>query len=123
MTRRRRQYPGTVVPLLLLAGFAAFGAPSPCLGQPTGAGGPSDAEEEANCRRVSEIVTANSAPVQEALERLARQRYGRPFSELSPEQLMALAMAANAEGGVGCDCPGFRLGGEDEESRCPTRAV
>lgn len=154
--------------------FAVLGWPGPSLGQPRQARpAPSDAEEEANCQRVSEIVTANSAPVQEALERLARQRYGRPFSDLSPEQLMALAMAANVEGrpmtaaqermeercaawqrqvraresaagglrslfsaqgffdrwgrervgGVGCDCPGFRLGGEDEEQRCPTRAV
>jgi len=58
----------------------------------------SEAEEEANCQRVSQIATANSAPVQEALEGLARQRYGRSFFELSPEQLMALAMAANLQG-------------------------
>lgn len=59
---------------------------------------PGEAEEEANCQRVSQIVTANSAPVLDALESLARQRYGRAFSELTPEQVMALAMAARVEG-------------------------
>ncbi|MGB5134904.1 MAG: hypothetical protein WBN89_06990 [Prochlorococcaceae cyanobacterium] len=59
---------------------------------------PLDAEEQANCDRVSRIVEANSAPVQEALERLARQRFGRGLSELSPEQLMQLSLAANVEG-------------------------
>ncbi|WP_043325754.1 hypothetical protein [Cyanobium gracile] len=87
-----------MVLLLVVSWFAALGWPGPSLSQPRGAGGPSDAEEEANCQRVSEIVTANAAPVQEALERLAWQRYGRPFSELSPEQLMGLATAANVEG-------------------------
>lgn len=174
MNNRRRRPPGWLALLLVISCCTVLGSSSPAHSQPRQARpAPSDAKEEANCQRVSEIVTANAAPVQEALERLARQRYGRPFSEVSPEQLMALAMAANVEGrpmtaaqermeercaawqrqvraresaggglrslfsaqgfldrwgrervgGVGCDCPGFRLGGEDEEQRCPTRAV
>jgi len=59
---------------------------------------PLDAEEQANCDRVSRIVEENSAPVREALERLARQRFGRGLSELSPEQLMQLSLAAPVEG-------------------------
>ncbi|MEA5414909.1 hypothetical protein [Synechococcus sp. BA-132 BA5] len=51
-----------------------------------------------NCQRVSQVVTDNSAPVRDALETLARQRYGRALSELSPTKVMALAMAATVEG-------------------------
>lgn len=59
---------------------------------------PTDAEEQANCDRVSQLVEENSAPVKEALERLARERFGLSFSELSPEQVVQLALAANGEG-------------------------
>ena len=58
---------------------------------------PLDAEEQANCDRVSRILEENSAPVNEALERLARQRFGRGFSELSPDQMMQLSLGANLE--------------------------
>lgn len=76
-----------------------LGSPGPSHSLPTeGRTALSEEEEEANCRRVSQIVTANSAPVHEALETLARQRYGRSFSELTPEQVMALATAARVEG-------------------------
>jgi len=76
------------------------------LGQPFGGawwatparGAPSDAEEEANCARVSQVTAENAAPVMEALERLARERYGRGFSELTPEQVVQLSLAANVEG-------------------------
>jgi hypothetical protein len=99
MNTRRRQQPGWVVLLLAFSWFAALGWPGPSHSQPReGRAALSEAEEEANCQRVSQIVTANSAPVQEALEWLARQRYGRGFFELSPEQVMALAMAAKVEG-------------------------
>ena len=99
MNIRRRQPSGWVVLLLVACCFAALGSSSPAHSQARqGRAALSEAEEEANCQRVSQIVTANAAPVQEALERLARQRYGRSFFELSPEQLMALAMAANVEG-------------------------
>jgi hypothetical protein len=43
------------------------------------------------------------------LARLARQRFGRGFPELTPEQV----------GGIGCSCPGFQPGGEDQAHRCP----
>lgn len=99
MRNRRRQPPGWVALLLVVSCLAALGSSSPAHSQPReGRAALSEAEEEANCQRVSQTVTANSAPVQEALERLARQRYGRSLSELSPEQLMALAMAATVEG-------------------------
>jgi hypothetical protein len=99
MHNPRRQHPGWVVLLLVASSFAVLGSSSPAHSQSRqGRAALSEAEEEANCQRVSQIVTANSAPVQEALEGLARQRYGRAFSELSPEQLMALAMAANVAG-------------------------
>ena len=174
MNKRRRQHPGWVFLHLVATFFTALGTSSPALSQARqGRAALSEAEEEANCQRVSQIVIANSAPVQEALERLARQRYGRAFFELSPEQLMALAMAANVEGrpmtaaqqqmeercaahqkrgmakasaaaglrslfvaqgyldrwgrerlaGSGCDCPGFRLAGEDVDQGCETRVV
>ncbi|MCS5700487.1 gluconate 2-dehydrogenase subunit 3 family protein [Cyanobium sp. FGCU-52] len=59
---------------------------------------PWDAEEQANCDRVSQIVEENSAPVLEALERQARERFGRSFAELSPEQMVQLSMSSGAEG-------------------------
>ena len=59
---------------------------------------PGDAEEEANCARVSQMVEANSAPVLQELERLARQRFGRRFDELTPEQLIQLTRVARVEG-------------------------
>lgn len=61
-------------------------------------GMPSDAQEQANCDRVSQITEANAAPVMATLERLARERFGRGFSELSPEQVVQLAQGANVEG-------------------------
>jgi hypothetical protein len=57
-----------------------------------------DAEEQANCDRVSQIVEDNSASVREALERQARQRFGRSFAELSPEQMVQLSMTSGVEG-------------------------
>ena len=60
---------------------------------------PSDAEEEANCARVSQVTAENAAPVLQVLERLARERYGRGFSELTPEQVVQLSQGANVEGG------------------------
>lgn len=80
--------------LMLLAGLMVTlsGASVPARSQL------SDVEEEANCRRVSTLVDDNSAPVKDALERLARERFGRSLSELSPEQLVQLAMGANVEG-------------------------
>ncbi|WP_254944568.1 gluconate 2-dehydrogenase subunit 3 family protein [Cyanobium sp. AMD-g] len=84
---------------LVASWFVALGTPSPSHSLPSeGRATLSEAEEEANCRRVSQIVTAHSAPVLAALESLARQRYGRSFSELTPEQAMTLAMAARVEG-------------------------
>jgi hypothetical protein len=58
---------------------------------------PLDAEEQANCDQVSRILEENSAPVAEAMERLACQRFGRGFSELSPDQMMQLSLGANLE--------------------------
>jgi hypothetical protein len=58
---------------------------------------PLDAEEQANCDRVSRILEENSAPVDEAMEQLARQRFGRGFSELSPDQMMQLSLGTNLE--------------------------
>lgn len=99
MNNRRWQPPGWVAFLLVVSCFAVLGTPSPSQSEPReGRAALSEAEEDANCQQVSQIVTENSAPVQEALERLARQRYGRAFFELGPEQVMALAMAANVEG-------------------------
>ena len=99
MNNKGCQHPGWVVLLLVASCFTVLGSTSPAHSQARqGRAALSEAEEEANCQRISQIVTANAAPVQEALERLARQRYGRSFFELSPEQLMALAMAANVEG-------------------------
>lgn len=99
MNNRPRQRPGLVVLLLVVSWFLVLGFSSPSHSQPSeGREAPSEAEEEANCQRVSEIVTAHSAPVQEALQSLARQRYGRAFSELTPEQVITLAMAARVEG-------------------------
>lgn len=98
MNSRPRQRPGLVVPLVIIW-WVVLGSSSPSHSLPgEGRATSGEAEEEANCQRVSQIVTANSAPVQEALESLARQRYGRAFSELTPEQVMALAMAARVEG-------------------------
>jgi hypothetical protein len=59
---------------------------------------PGDAEEEANCARLSQMVEANAAPVLQELERLARQRFGRRFDELTPEQMMQLTRVARVEG-------------------------
>ena len=97
MNNRPRRRPGLVVLPLVVSWFVVLGVSVPSHSLPSeGRATPSEAEEEANCQRVSQIVTANSAPVQEALESLARQRYGRAFSELTPEQVMALAMAPTA---------------------------
>jgi hypothetical protein len=63
--------------LMLLAGLMVTlsGASVPARSQL------SDVEEEANCRRVSTLVDDNSAPVKDALERLARERFGRSLSD------------------------------------------
>lgn len=92
MQRSTQWWPA--LPLLLLAGQLSLAAN---LAGPSHSA-PSDAEEEAVCEQVSRNTTENSAPVMEALERLARQRYGRPFSELTPEQVMQLAMVADVQG-------------------------
>lgn len=63
-----------------------------------GRAAPNDAEEQANCEQVTRDVTENSAPVLEALERLAQQRHGRSFSELTPEQMMQLSLTARVAG-------------------------
>ncbi len=64
MNNRRRYRPGPLCFLLVVSWFALLGWPGPSLSQPAGGrSGPSDAEEAANGQRVSEIVTANSAPV------------------------------------------------------------
>ncbi|MBM5823156.1 MAG: gluconate 2-dehydrogenase subunit 3 family protein [Cyanobacteria bacterium K_Offshore_surface_m2_011] len=174
MNERPRQRAGLAVLALVVPWFVLLGSAGPSHSQPSqGPAGPSEAEEAANCERVSQIVTANSASVQEALEARARQRYGRAFAELSPEQMMAVSMAAGAEGrpltadqrrleercaawqrrvaarestaaglrslfsaqafldrwgrerlaGLGCECPGFRLAGEDVKHRCETGTV
>jgi hypothetical protein len=60
--------------------------------------GAGDAEEQANCDRVSQIVDGNAAPVLEALERQARERFGRSFAELTQEQMVQLAMSTQAQG-------------------------
>jgi len=59
---------------------------------------PSEAEEEANCARVNQFVEANAAPALEALDRLARQRYGRGFTELTPEQVEVVARGSTVSG-------------------------
>lgn len=53
---------------------------------------PSDAEEQTNCEQVRRNATSHSAPVLEVLERLAQQRHGRSFAELTPEQMMQLSL-------------------------------
>ena len=62
-------------------------------------GGAWDAEEQANCDRVSQSVDANAAPLLEGLERQARQRFGRSFAELSPEEVVQLSMSIQVQGG------------------------
>lgn len=56
------------------------------------------AAEEANCARVSQLVEANAEPAMLELERLARQRFGRGFSELTPEQLIQITRLSKVEG-------------------------
>lgn len=84
--------PAVLLPRLLLALVVAAGSEAPVPAVPW------DAEEQANCERVSRSVEADSAPVREALERLARERFGRSFAELSMDQVVQLSMAANVEG-------------------------
>lgn len=99
MNKRSRQRPGLVVLPLVVFWCVVLGSSSPSHSLPSeGRATLSEEEEEANCQRVSQIVTANSAPVLEALESLARQRYGRSFAELTPEEAMTLAMTARVEG-------------------------
>ena len=78
-------------PLAALALAAAFGAVA-------ARALPLDPEEQANCERVSQITNDNAAPVMEALERLARERYGRSFAELTADQVVALSRLVNVEG-------------------------
>ena len=56
------------------------------------------AAEEANCARVSQLVEANAEPAMLELERLARQRFGRGFSDLTPEQLIQITRLSKVEG-------------------------
>lgn len=56
------------------------------------------AAEEANCARVSQLLEANAEPAMLELERLARQRFGRGFSELTPEQLIQITRLSKVEG-------------------------
>jgi hypothetical protein len=58
-----------------------------------------DPVEDASCDRVSQSVDANAAPVLEALERQARQRFGRSFADLNPEQMVQLSMSIQVQGG------------------------
>jgi hypothetical protein len=75
---------------LLLA--AAQSGPAPA--QPR----PGPVEEEANCVRVAAMVEANAAPVLRELERLARQRHGRGFAALDPEQVLELTRLVGVTG-------------------------
>ena len=91
MRRHRHRTPSRLLVVLLLQPLAAAWSAD------SAHAAPSDAVEEANCEQVSRIKSENSAPVMEALERLARERYGRGFSDLTPEQVVQLSLTANLE--------------------------
>jgi hypothetical protein len=59
---------------------------------------PSEADEEANCARVSQLVEANAAPAFQDLERLARKHFGRSFAELTVEQVVQISGLSKVTG-------------------------
>lgn len=59
---------------------------------------PSQADEEANCARVTQMVEANAAPAFQELERLARRHFGRSFAELTVEQVIQISRLSKVTG-------------------------
>ena len=77
---------------LALQVLAMHAGPLPARAQPD------DADEEANCARVSQMVEANSAPAFQQLERLAQQRFGKSFSELTVDQIIVISSQSKVTG-------------------------